>query len=58
VPRYQRLNCLHSMCREKRPYRVVDYPRDTLLGWDRRDLEDEGHKSEAWHMSMNCMAAS
>jgi hypothetical protein len=46
------------MCREKRPYRVVDYPRDTLLGWDRRDLEDEGHKSEAWHMSMNCMAAS
>src|SRR5215475_4858552 len=47
VPRYQRLNCPHSVCREKRPYRVVDYPRDTLLGWVRRHLEDEGQKQRS-----------
>ena len=35
------------MCREKRPYRVVDYPRDTLLGWGRRHLEDEGQKQRS-----------
>ena len=35
------------MCREKRPYRVVDYPRDLLLGWGRRRLVDEGQKERS-----------
>ena len=35
------------MCREKRPYRVVDYPRDLLLGWGRRRLVDEGQKQRS-----------
>src|SRR6516225_2305600 len=38
------LDCLHRICREKRPYRVVDYPRDALLGRSWRHLEDEGQK--------------
>ena len=35
------------MCREKRPYRVVDHPRDMLLGWGRRHLVDEGQKQRS-----------
>jgi hypothetical protein len=35
------------MCREKRPHRVVDYPRDLLLGWGRRCLVDEGQKERS-----------
>src|SRR5262245_15366609 len=38
------LICLHRMCREKCPYRVVDYPRDALLGRGWRYVEDEGQK--------------